>query len=269
MQFTGGDSMGVLNDKVAIVTGGGRGIGWGVTQLFSDEGATVVMMGRNPDTLHKAEKEIKSQGGNALGMPGDISKVEDVQHVVDSTVKAYGKIDILVANAGINPVTPFLEIPEEEWDACLNVNLKGSFLCIQRVGRVMAKAGQGRIVVIGSVDGAVVVPGEAHYGASKAGLLHLSKIAAVELIRHGVYLNHIACGWVYTDLVKEELDQPERLEYWLSHIPAHRIGTIEELAQATLFLARDDVGNFTVGANLTIDGGAGLLMDGMMESWGA
>lgn len=261
--------MGVLDGKVAIVTGGGRGIGWGVSRLFAREGARVVMMGRNPGTLRQAEEQLLSEGWTARGVAGDIAREGDVQRVVDDTLEAFGRIDVLVANAGINPVTPFLEISEAEWDACLSVNLKGSFLCMQRVGRVMAKAGSGRIVVIGSVDGAVVVPGEAHYGASKAGLLHLSRIAAVELIQHGVYVNHIACGWVYTDLVKEELDKPERLQYWLEHIPAHRIGTIEDLAQAALFLARDDVGNFTVGANLTIDGGAGLLMDGMAESWGS
>jgi NAD(P)-dependent dehydrogenase (short-subunit alcohol dehydrogenase family) len=261
--------MDLLANKVALVTGGGRGIGWGISRLFAQEGAKVVMMGRNPDTLKNAEADIKLKGGVGLGIAGDVSKSADVQMVVDTTVREFGHLDILVANAGINPVTQLLDMPEEEWDAVLNINLKGTFLCIQRAGRVMAQQKKGRIIVIGSVDGQSVVPGEAHYGASKAALLHMSKIAAVELIQHGIYVNHIAPGWVYTDLVKEELDKPERMEYWLKHIPAHRIGTIDDIAQAALFFAREDTGQFTVGANITIDGGEGLLLEGMLESWGA
>jgi NAD(P)-dependent dehydrogenase (short-subunit alcohol dehydrogenase family) len=261
--------MDLLKDKVALVTGGGRGIGWGISRLFALEGAKIVMMGRNPDTLKKAEAEIKLEGGVALGIAGDISKSADVQQAVDAAVQEFGTLDILVANAGINPVTPILDISEEEWDSVININLRGTFLCIQRAGRVMAQNKKGKIIVIGSVDGSRVVPGEAHYGASKAALLHMSKIAAVELIQHGIYVNHIAPGWVYTDLVKEELDKPERLEYWLKHIPAHRIGTLDDVAQAALFFAREDTGLFTIGANLTIDGGEGLLLEGMAESWSA
>jgi NAD(P)-dependent dehydrogenase (short-subunit alcohol dehydrogenase family) len=255
--------MGVLSNKVAIVTGGGRGIGWGISRLFAEEGATVVMVSRNSETLKKAEEAIKSKGGQAKGIPGDISCATDVQRVVDTTVSGFGHIDILIANAAINPVTPLLEITEEEWDAVMGINLKGSFLCVQRVARVMARQGHGgRIVIIASVDGQAVVPGEAHYGASKAGLIHFAHIAAVELVQHGIYVNTIAPGWVYTDLVKEELDKPDRLDYWLERIPAHRIGTIDEIAHAALFLSRDDVGDFTVGATLAIDGGQSLLHGG-------
>lgn len=260
--------MAVLTEKVAIVTGGGRGIGWGVSRLFAQEGAKVIMMGRNLSTLEKAIQQIEVEGGQAFAVAGDISEVHDIQHLVDVTVKRFGRIDILVANAGINPVTPFLDIPLEEWTTVINTNLTGSFLCIQRVGKVMANQGSGRIVIIGSVDGQIVVPGEAHYGASKAGLLHLGKVAAVELVKYGIFVNIISCGWVYTDLVKDELDQPDRLEYWLEHIPAHRIATIEEIANAALFLARDDISNFIVGATLVMDGGASILMNGMNQSWG-
>lgn len=260
--------MGTLDGKVALVTGGGRGIGWGISELFAREGARIVMIGRDAATLKKAGDKIIAQGGQALAVPGNISCEEDVEKVVSAAVDAFGRIDILVANAGINPVTPFLDIPLDEWKEVIDVNLTGTFLCIQRVGRVMARQGGGRVVIISSVDGQIVVPGEAHYGASKAALIHLGRIAAVELIKFGIYVNIIPCGWVYTDLVKDEIDQPERKEYWLKHIPAGRIATIEEIARATLFLARDDVSNFIVGATLVIDGGASILMNGMDLSWG-
>jgi NAD(P)-dependent dehydrogenase (short-subunit alcohol dehydrogenase family) len=260
--------MGILDNKVALVTGGGRGIGWGISRLFAREGAQVVMVGRDPATLEKAVQKILERSGIAVGMPADISNPDDIQRVVDETEKRFGRIDILIANAGINPVNPFLEIPLDEWRSCIDTNLTGSFLCIQRAGRVMANHGGGHIVIIASVDGQIVVPGEAHYGASKAALIHLGRIAAVELIKFGIYVNIIPCGWVDTDLVKEELEIPEKKEYWLNHIPAGRIATVDEIADAALFLARDDINKFVVGATLVMDGGASLLMNGMNQSWG-
>ncbi len=260
--------MGVLDGKVALVTGGGRGIGWGISSLFAHEGAKIVMMGRGAATLETAAQKIVAQGGQALAIPGDISREDDVERVVQTAVKTFGRIDILIANAGINPVTPLLDIPLNEWKQVIDVNLTGTFLCIQRVGRVMARQGGGRMVIISSVDGQIVVPGEAHYGAVKAALIQLGRIAAVELIKHGIYVNIIPCGWVDTDLVKEELEQPERKEYWLNHIPARRIATVEEIARGALFLARDDISSFIVGATLVMDGGASILMNGMDLSWG-
>ena len=145
----------------------------------------------------------------------------------------------------------------------MDINLTGTFLCMQRVGRVMAKNGGGRIVVITFVDGQIVVLGEGHYGACKAALMHLCRIAAVELIQHGIYVNSIAPGWVYTDLAKKnELDISEKRAYWQSNIPAQRVASVDEIAEAALFLARGDLSQFIVGASLVIDGGASLVMQG-------
>jgi NAD(P)-dependent dehydrogenase (short-subunit alcohol dehydrogenase family) len=257
----------VLKGKIAVVTGGARGIGWGVTQLFAREAATVVMMGRNESTLAKAERAIRRRGGRAVGVVGDISKPADVERVMEFTKREFGRIDILVANAGINPVTPFLKISEEEWDEVVNINLKGTFLTVQRAARRMVKQrGGGRIVIVSSVDGSIVVPGEAHYGPTKAALVQLNRVAAVELAQYGVYVNCVTPGWVDTDLVQEELSKPGRRKYWSNDIPAKRIGTIEEIAQGVLFLSRDDVGKFMVGAVLAIDGGHSLLLHGMEVS---
>jgi NAD(P)-dependent dehydrogenase (short-subunit alcohol dehydrogenase family) len=256
--------MGVLTGRTAIVTGGARGIGWGVSQLFAREGGTVIMMGRDQNTLAKAEKTITRSGGRAVGLAGDISKPPDVERVMEYAGQQYGQIDILVANAGINPVTPFLQISEEEWDEVVNTNLKGTFLSVQRAARRMVKQKSGgRIVIISSVDGGIVVPGEAHYGPTKAALIQLNRVAAVELARHGVYVNCVAPGWVDTDLVKEELSKPGRKEFWTNDIPAKRIGTVEDIAQVVLFLSRDDVGKFMVGAVVAVDGGHSLLLHGM------
>jgi NAD(P)-dependent dehydrogenase (short-subunit alcohol dehydrogenase family) len=235
-----------------------------VTQLFAREGASVVMMGRNEMTLARAERAIRKKGWQAVGIAGDISKSADVERVMDLATHEYGRIDILVANAGINPVTPILKISEEEWDEVMNINFKGSFLCVQRAARRMVKQkGGGRIVIISSVDGTIVVPGEAHYGPTKAALMQLTRVAAVELAPHGIYVNCIAPGWVDTDLVREELKKPGRKKYWTEHIPAKRIGTIEDIAQGALFLSRDDVGEFMVGAVVAIDGGHSLVLHGM------
>lgn len=256
--------MGVLSGAVAVVTGGARGIGWGVTQLFAREGATVVMMGRETSTLARAQMAIEEERGRAVGVPGDISKPSDVERVMDFAIHEYGSIDILVANAGINPVTPFLQITEEEWDAVMNTNFKGTFLCVQRAARRMVKQkGGGRIVIISSVDGRIVVPGEAHYGPTKAALMHLTRVAAVELAQHNVFVNCVAPGWVDTDLVREELDRPGRRAFWTNDIPAKRIGTVEDIAQGVLFLSRPDAGKFMVGAVLDIDGGHSLVLHGM------
>jgi NAD(P)-dependent dehydrogenase (short-subunit alcohol dehydrogenase family) len=256
--------VGVLSGKTAIVTGGARGIGWGITQLFAREGAAVIMMGRTEATLARAERAIQKKGGRALGVVGDIAKSLDVERVMDRAVHEFGRIDILVANAGINPVTPILEISEDEFTQVVNTNFKGSFLCVQRAARRMVKQrGGGRIVIVGSVDGTAVVPGEAHYGPTKAALMQLTRVAAVELAPHGVYVNCISPGWVETDLVRDELNKPGRRNYWTAHIPAKRIGTPEDIAQAALFLSRDDVGSFMAGAVIAIDGGHSLVLHGM------
>lgn len=261
--------MDILKNKVAVITGGGRGIGWGISRCFAQEGAKIVMNGRDPQTLEKAQKLLQQDGCEVRIFSGDISNSGDVQALMDFAVEQFGRIDILVANAGINPVTPFLDISEKEWQDVIDVNLTGTFTCVQRAGRIMKEQGGGRIIIISSVDGNIVVPGEAHYGVSKAGLNYLTKIAAVELIKYGIFVNAIPCGWVDTDLVKEELEDPQKKEYWLEHIPSHSIGTIDEIARVALFLAREDVASFMVGASIVVDGGASLLMNGMNLSWGS
>jgi len=247
-----------LKDKVAVITGAGRGIGLAISRRFACEGAKVVLFERDAEVLRKVQDELRKQGWEVIAVPGDVSKRKDVERMVREAVNAFGRIDIFVSNAGICKEGPLWGITDEDWDEVLNVNLRGAFLGLREVGGVMKQQGGGRIVVICSIDGLYCLPHQAHYQASKAGLIHLTRSAAVDLAPHGVVVNGIAPGWIYTDMTKGELDREDRRRYWESRIPAGRVGTPEDVAEVALFLAREET-RFVLGEIIVVDGGQTCL----------
>lgn len=246
-----------LQNKIAIVTGGGQGIGEAIATAFAEAGATVVIADIN---LENAQTVATTLNGHATRL--DVTNPDNVNQMVTETLDKFGQIDILVNNAGIGQNRPFLDTPLNEWNQVLNVNLTGPFLCGQAVAREMVKQHSGKIINIGSISGQLGAQGRSAYGASKAGIIQLTRIMAVELAPHGIYVNAISPGPVDTEQSRTMHTQATRQSY-LNRIPLGRYGERKEIAAAAVFLASDD-SNFVVGHILNTDGGfkmAGLMFD--------
>lgn len=242
---------GELVGRTALVTGAARGIGLAIATALAEQGAGLALLDVDVDPLALAGRAI---GARALTIKADVSRLEDVQRAVDLTVERFGGLDILVNNAGICPMSAFADITEAEWDRVLAINLKGAFLCCQAALPDLRRSGQrGRVVNIASVAGQMggVAVG-AHYAASKAGLVGLSKSLAQVLAADGVTVNCVAPGTVATDMT---LDWSEATHADLKDkIPLGRFAQPQEIAEAVLFLASDRAG-FITGATLDVNGG--------------
>ncbi|MFN2165780.1 MAG: SDR family NAD(P)-dependent oxidoreductase [Anaerolineae bacterium] len=246
-----------LKDKVAIVTGAGRGIGLGITLAFAREGACVVACDVRADLLDGVLAEIAALGGEALAFQMDVTRRGQIQHIVDETLGRWGTIDILVNNAGIYEVLPFEEISEAQWDRLLAVNLKGAFLCCQAVVPAMKRQGSGRIISMASSAGKTggTLAG-AHYSVSKAGVICLAKQLARELGPHGITVNAVAPGRIDTPMIHTVSDEENAA--FARRTPLGRLGTPQDVAGAVVFLASDEA-SFITGEILDVNGG--LLID--------
>jgi 3-oxoacyl-[acyl-carrier protein] reductase len=242
----------MMKDKVAAITGASRGIGRSIALFLAGEGAKIVASARNSAELEKLVAEIKEKGGEAIAVAGDVAVTADADRLVDAAVAAYGRLDILVNNAGITRDGLLLRMKDEDWDAVLNVNLKGAFLCTRAAAKVMSKQRYGRIINISSVVGEMGNAGQANYCASKAGLLGLTKSVARELARRNVTVNAVTPGFIVTDMT-EALPEKTREEL-ASQIPLGRLGDAEDIAHAVLFLASDGAG-YVTGQVLGVNGG--------------
>jgi len=247
-----------LRDKVAIVTGGGTGIGRAIAMLFAQEGARVVVAGRTEAIGAATVADIRQAGGIALFVRADVSRNEDVLHLIETTVRQFGRLDILVNNAGIGgPGKLLADMGEEEWDAVIDINLKGHFLCCKYAIPYMRAAGGGVIINVSSVLGCLMLPGITAYAASKAGVFALTKALALEVARDGIRVNCLVPGSIDTPMMWEGLTEEQRraVEPLVAEAePMGRLGTPEEIARAALFLASED-SSFMTGAPLIVDGG--------------
>jgi 3-oxoacyl-[acyl-carrier protein] reductase len=247
-----------LEDRVAIVTGGGRGIGGAISSLFARAGAIVVVAQRDEKSAQAKVDEIVAAGGRALNVPTDVSDSARVQHLIDETVRTYGRIDILVNNAGLTyathiPTGSLLELSEADWQRVLDVNLTGAFRCGQAAGRVMAEAKQGNIINIASIHTFLPLETAPHYSAAKAALAMLTKNMALSLAPHGIRANAIAPGAILTREFNQALPKKFQDEF-SEQVLLKRWGKPEELAEATLFLA-SDAASYITGHVLVVDGG--------------
>jgi 3-oxoacyl-[acyl-carrier protein] reductase len=248
--------MGKLERRVAIVTGGGTGIGRSIALEFAKEGADVVVSSRNLANLEKVAEEIKALGRRALAVAADVSIPGQVDNIVKQTIDKFSRIDILVNNAGTLTKATLLEMTEQVWDEVLDTNLKGVFLCTQAVARQMMKQKYGKIINIASIAGrGVSYPGMSSYCASKAGVIELTMCYAKELGPHGVNVNAIAPGMIVTDILTKETDNVEQFIKDREKLTVlGKTGAPQDIANLSLFLATED-SSFISGQTIPIDGG--------------
>lgn len=242
----------MLKDKVAVITGASRGIGRAIALKMAACGAKVVVSARSAEALESLVKEVCDQGGEALSVPTDISNSAEVQRLFDAAVEAFGRVDILVNNAGITRDNLLVRMKDDDWDAVLDTNLKGAFLCSRAAAKIMSKQRIGRIVNISSVVGEMGNAGQANYCASKAGLIGLTKSVARELSKRNVTVNAVTPGFIVTDMTEVLNDQVK--ESLLGQIPLGRFGEAEDIVSAVLFLASDQAAYIT-GQVLGVNGG--------------
>jgi 3-oxoacyl-[acyl-carrier protein] reductase len=241
--------------KTALITGSARGIGRAIAERLASEGARVIISDVLEDVAENTVREFRAKGYEAVAMKADVSKADDAGRLIDEAVKKYETLDIVVNNAGITRDALMMRMKEADWDAVLNVNLKGAFLVTQAAAKVMIKQRSGRIVNISSVVGRMGNAGQTNYAASKAGLIGLTKAAAKELASRGITVNAIAPGFIKTEMTDK---MPEAAREKLSGgIPLGRLGLPEDVAAVTAFLVSDDAAYIT-GQVLGVDGG--LLM---------
>lgn len=247
-----------LAGKVAIITGAGAGIGRAAALLFAREGAEVVVADRDPEGGAKTVSLIKENGGEAIFVQVDVSDAADVRRMVKATVERYGKLGILINNAGIYAQASVVETAEEEWDRILDINLKGVFLCSKYSIPEMIKGGGGSIVNIGSEAGIVGIKNQVAYNVSKSGVIALTKSMAIDFAAHNIRVNCVCPGTTETPLVRaavERAPDPAAARRALEEVrPAHRLGQPEEIAAGILYLASDE-SPYATGSILSIDGG--------------
>jgi 3-oxoacyl-[acyl-carrier protein] reductase len=241
-----------LKDKVALITGGARGIGQAIAVTFAREGADIVVADVNLEIAQKTAIEIEGLGRKALALEMDVTNYEKVEEGINKILDKMGKVDILVNNAGITKDNLLLRMSQADWDAVINVNLKGTFNCIKAVTRPMIKQRSGRIISIASIIGLMGNPGQANYAASKAGIIALTKTVAKELASRNINANAVAPGFIQTEMTAK---LPEDIKKkMLEAIPLAKLGTPQDVANTCLFLASDE-SSYITGQVITIDGG--------------
>jgi len=241
-----------LKDLSIVVTGSGRGIGKSIAHHVLGEGARVVINDVNPSRLEEARVALASKGGKVIAFEGDVSIRSVAQRLIDTSISEFGRLDVLVNNAGIARNVPFLELTEEDWDEVIRVNLKGAFHCAQFAARHMVQQKNGRIINISS-RAYLGAYNMANYGASKAGLLGLTRCMALELGPYGVNVNAVAPGLIDTELTRISFS-PDIVKERVQKTPLRRIGSPDDIAHAVVFLASPEA-SFITGEVLHVTGG--------------
>ncbi|MBD2035618.1 3-oxoacyl-[acyl-carrier-protein] reductase [Phormidium sp. FACHB-592] len=240
-----------LQGKVAIVTGASRGIGRATALALAAEGATVVVnYASSREAADQVVAEVEALGSSAIALPADVSKADQVDGLINAVMEKWGQVDVLVNNAGITRDTLLLRMKPEDWQAVIDLNLTGVFLCTRAVSKIMLKQRSGRIVNITSVAGQMGNPGQANYSAAKAGVIGFTKTVAKELATRGITVNAVAPGFITTDMTADV-----KADAILQFIPLGRYGKPEEVAGLIRFLAADPAAAYITGQVMNVDGG--------------
>lgn len=239
-------------DRIAVVTGASRGIGRSISLALAAKGATIVAVDMDQAATDAIVAELQAAGAKALAVVGNVTVAADVERMIEAAMEAFGRVDILVNNAGITRDGLLMRMKDEDWDAVLNVNLKGAFLCTRAAFKVMSKQRYGRIVNIASVVGQMGNAGQANYCASKAGLIGLTKSNARELAKRSITVNAVAPGFIATAMT-DALSEKVRDEL-TAQIPLERLGSADDIANAVVFLASEQSAYIT-GHVLSVNGG--------------
>ncbi len=238
--------------KVVIITGSARGIGFSIAETFAENGATSIILDLFQDAVNEAVKKITDKGLKAIGYVADITDSELIGNLFKEIFRKFGKIDILINNAGITKDGLLMKMKESDWDAVINVNLKGTFICTQKVCRFMMKQRKGVILNISSVVGIMGNAGQANYAASKGGIITLTKSAAKEFASRNIRVNAIAPGFIETEMTAQL--PKEIVDKYLEAIPLRHMGKSKDVANLCLFLASEEA-DYITGQTIQVDGG--------------
>lgn len=245
-----------LANKVALITGGGRGIGAAIARRMAEEGANICLVSRTEPELVKQADWIRTHtSADVMTAAGDVSSPSDVRRTVDSAIAKFGRIDILVNCAGVSLAYPSVDLPYEDWQRVLHINLDGTFLYCQAVGKTMIERGGGKIINITSLVSHAAIPQRAAYAASKGGVKQLTQNFALEWAPYNIQVNAISPGFIVTEIVRDYIEKgihkPEKM---IARIPAGRMGEVEDIAGPAVFLASSDA-DYVTGTTLIVDGG--------------
>jgi NAD(P)-dependent dehydrogenase (short-subunit alcohol dehydrogenase family) len=244
-----------LNGKVALVTGGARGLGLTMATALAEAGADIAISGRTRSACEEAVAGIAAATGRrALAFEADVTKSADVERLAADIDSALGPVDILINNAGINIRGPIQDLSENDWDAVIDTNLKGPWLCARAFGPRMAARGWGRMINMGSILAVIAMPGRTPYASSKAGIVGMTRVLALEWAGSGVTVNAICPGVFGTEMNKPLMSDPVKYKEFVAQIPMGRWGEVHELAPAAVFLA-SDASSYVTGTSLFVDGG--------------
>src|ERR1017187_4984218 len=246
-----------LENQIAVVTGAGRGIGRAIALKFADQGADIVAVDLKTDFVQETVEEVRKLGRKAWAVAANVSEAASVETAAEQILKEAGRVDILVNNAGITKDGLLMRMSEADWDAVLDINLKGTFLFTKAFSRSLLKQRSGRIVNIASVIGLIGNAGQCNYGASKAGVIGFTKSAAREVASRGITVNAIAPGFIETAMTAKI--SPEAREGLLKQIPLGNLGQPDDVANAVLFLA-SPAARYITGQVLSVDGGMAMYL---------
>lgn len=244
-----------IDGRRALVTGGARGIGYEIATALAEAGADVALAGRSLEACETAASRIaETTGRRTAAFAADVTVGADVERLVAAIDADFGPLDILIANAGTNVRGPVEQLTEADWDLVIDTNLKGPFLCARAVGPGMVQRGWGRIINLGSIMGVVALAGRAPYASSKAGVINLTRVLALEWAGSGVTVNALCPGVFATDMNRQLMDDPVKYQEFVKRVPLGRWGELHELAGAALFLA-SEASSYVTGSALFVDGG--------------